>query len=93
MPANGDADHRLNDRARGWLRFLWHKATTPDDWSEDGVPHPWWDRYSTAPMMNFPRFDLSESCYAVGIMADMTPAWREVHGRILEELAERHLTY
>lgn len=93
MPANGDAAHRLNDRARGWLRFLWQKATTPDDWSEDGVPHPWWDRYSTEPMMNFPRFDLSESSYAVGIMADVTPAWREVHGRILEELAERHLTY
>ncbi|MEZ4586340.1 MAG: hypothetical protein R2909_08080 [Gemmatimonadales bacterium] len=21
----------LNARARGWLRFLWRKATTPDD--------------------------------------------------------------
>ena len=36
----------LNRRARGWLRFLWEKATTPDDWGADGVPHPWWDRYS-----------------------------------------------
>ena len=26
-------------------------------------------------------------------MADMTPAWREVHGRILEQLVARHLTY
>ncbi len=22
----------LNARARGWLRHLWEKATTPDDW-------------------------------------------------------------
>ena len=21
-----------NDRTRGWLRFIWEKATTPDDW-------------------------------------------------------------
>ena len=33
----------LNARARGWLQFLWRKATTPDDWSESGTPHPWWD--------------------------------------------------
>ena len=30
----------LNDRAVGWLRFLWEKATTPDDWSRWGMPHP-----------------------------------------------------
>ena len=90
---SGDTAHRLNPRARGWLHFLWRKATTPDDWSEDGEPHPWWDRYSTPPMLNFPRFDLSESGYAVAVMADMTPAWREVYDRILGELVERHLTY
>jgi len=88
-----NSTHLLNERAQGWLRFLWRKATTEDDWSEDGEPHPWWDRYSTAPMMNFPRFDLSESSYAIGLMADMTPAWREVYAAILDGLAERHLTY
>lgn len=93
MSGRDQVDHVLNQRARGWLRFLWRKATTPDDWTEDGEPHPWWDRYSTEPMMNFPRFDLSESSYALGIMADVTPAWREVYGQILEGLAERHLTY
>eukprot|EP01045_Picozoa_sp_COSAG04_P049217 COSAG04_NODE_19293_length_419_cov_1.775000_1_plen_70_part_01 len=36
----------LNTRAQGWLKHLHRKATTPDDWSKDGVPHPWWDRYS-----------------------------------------------
>jgi hypothetical protein len=44
---------RLNARAGGWLKHLHHKATTPDDWSEDGEPHPWWDKISTAPMFNF----------------------------------------
>jgi len=84
---------QLNDRARGWLRFLWRKATTPDDWSEHGEPHPWWDRYSTPPMLDFPRFDLSESAYALGLMADATPAWREAYATILEKMVERHLTY
>ena len=29
----------LNRRTRGWLRFLWDKTTTDDDWSSTGVPH------------------------------------------------------
>ncbi len=83
----------LNPRARGWLRFLWRKATTPDDWSASGEPHAWWDRYSSEPVMNFARFDLSESAYAVAVMADVTPAWREAYGRILDELVRRHTTH
>ena len=27
---------RHNERTKGWLRFLWQKATTPDDWSYHG---------------------------------------------------------
>ena len=84
---------QLNDRTRGWLRFLWRKATTADDWSKGSEPHPWWDRYSTPPMLNFPRFDLSESTYAIAMLADTTPAWREVYTRILDELIERHTTF
>jgi len=41
---NGDAKlakrrnrPKLNDRARGWLRFLFQKATTKDDWTSKGV--------------------------------------------------------
>ncbi len=83
----------LSPRARGWLKYLWRKATTPDDWSESGEPHPWWDRYSTPPMTNFPRFDLSESSYALAMMADVTPAWREVYTRILDDLVARHTTF
>ena len=55
----------LSPRARGWLRFIWDKATLDDDWSEYGTPHPWWDRNTTPPMCSFPRFDLSETSYAL----------------------------
>ena len=85
--------HELNDRARGWLKHLWTKATTADDWSSAGEPHPWWDRYSSEPVQNFARFDLSESSYAVAAMAHATPAWREIYAQILDGLVERHTTH
>ena len=83
----------LSPKAQGWLRHLWRKATTPDDWSSEGTPHPWWDRYSFPPMLSYPRFDLSESSYALLIMARKTPAWREVYVRILDEMIRRHTTW
>ena len=83
----------LTERARGWLRFLWDKATTPDDWSSGGEPHAWWDRVSTPPMCAFPRFDLWDTSYALPVMAEATPAWREVYARIARELVERHTTF
>ena len=84
------AESQLNDRARGWLKHLWTKSTTPDDWSSSGEPHAWWDRYSSAPVQDFARFDLSESSYAVAAMAQVTPAWREVYAQILDGLVDRH---
>ena len=83
----------LNRRARGWLRFLWEKTTTPDDWGGDGMPHPWWDRYSNPVVTSYPRFDLQDSSYALLVMADQTPAWREVYTRIADGLATRYPTY
>ena len=83
----------LNERALGWLHFLWQKATTPDDWSRWGVPHPWWDVYSSPGVTSFGRFDLSYSSYAVLMMADQTPAWREVYTRIMDEMIARYPTY
>ena len=84
---------RLNDRTQGWLRFIWDKATTPDDWSSQGQPHPWWDRTSTPPFCTFPRFDLHETGYTLPLMADVTPAWREAYARILDELVGRYTTF
>jgi hypothetical protein len=80
-------------RVRGWLRFLWDKATTEDDWSAAGTPHPWWDQTSTAPMCSFPRFDLAETAYILPVLADRTPAWREVYTRIADELVGRHTSF
>ena len=84
---------QLSRQARGWLRFLHQKATTPDDWSSSGRPAAWWDNRSTPPVLNFPRFDLSESSYAIPMMADVTPAWREVYAEILDGLLDRHTTH
>ena len=93
MPKKEEHYPELNQRASGWLNFLYQKSTTPDDWTEDGDPHEWWDKSSTPPMCSFPRFDLQESTYALGLMADRTPAWREVYAEILDEIAERSITY
>ena len=41
--------------------------------------------HSVEPMLSFPRFDLSESSYALLLMGRRTPAWREVYRRILDE--------
>jgi hypothetical protein len=83
----------FDEQVRGWLRHMWEKATTPDDWSSTGEPHPWWDRDSTPPMCAFPRFDLFEPSYALAIMSDVTPAWREVYARIADGLVARHTTF
>ena len=84
---------KLNSRTLGWLSYLHKKCLTEDDWSEDGEPLDWWDKSSNPPVLSFARFDLSESSYALGLMADVTPAWREVYSEILNGLCERHLTY
>jgi Linalool dehydratase/isomerase len=83
----------LSARGAGWLRFLWEKATTRDDWSSAGIPHPWWDRYTAPVVLSYGRFDLSYSAYGLLLMADQTPAWREVYTRIADELASRYPTH
>ena len=84
---------RLDARARGWLKYIWDKATTPDDWSSSGDPHDWWDRHSTAPMCSLGRFDLHETGYVLPVMADLTPAWREAYTRIADGLVARYTTF
>jgi linalool dehydratase/isomerase-like protein len=83
----------LSARGAGWLRFLWEKATTRDDWSSSGIPHPWWDRYTAPVVLSYGRFDLSYSAYGLLLMADQTPGWREVYTRIADELASRYPTH
>jgi hypothetical protein len=73
--------HELSERTRGWLRYLYRKAHTPDDWSREGQPHPHW---GDKPMRRWPRFDLVDSNYAVALMARTTPAWREPYVAVLD---------
>ena len=82
-----------SDRSRGWLRYLHRKATTPDNWDKNGHPHAHWDNITGEPMLSWQRFDLIESSYAMALMADTTPAWREVYSTILDELACRYTGY
>jgi len=88
-----ESPQRLNHRALGWLRYIWDKATTPDDWSDRGEPHPWWDRYTAPPMCSFPRFDLPFMAYVLPGMTEATPAWREAYVRIADELVRRHKSF
>ena len=83
----------LDDRSLGWLRYLHRKATTDDDWDRGGRPHPHWDNITGAPMLSWHRFDLIDSSYAVALMADRTPAWREVYSEILNQLVTRHTSW
>ena len=77
----------------GWLRYLHRKATTADDWDRGGRPHPHWDNTTGPPMLSWHRFDLIDSSYAVALMSDRTPAWREVYSEILNELVIRHTSW
>ena len=80
----------LSDRSLGWLRYLYRKAHTPDDWNREGQPHPHWDDRSDPPMASWPRFDLVDSSYGISLMAQTTPAWREPYVAVLDQLIERH---
>ena len=83
----------MSDRSRGWLRYLYRKATTPDSWDKDGEPHPHWDGVTGEPRRSWHRFDLLQSGFGMALMADKTPAWREVYGRILDEFCFRYTGY
>ena len=80
-------------RSQGWLRYLYRKATTPDNWDKHGQPHAHWDAITGEPTTSWHRFDLIQSSYAMALMADTTPAWREVYSTILDALAYRYTGY
>jgi hypothetical protein len=73
-------------RLLGWLKLLHHKSLLQDDWSRFGAPDRRWDRYSTVPLMSWRRFDLVDSAYAIALLAELTPAWRELYVDILDRL-------
>ena len=93
MTATAPGYPATSDRCRGWLRYLHRKATTPDNWDKNGCPHAHWDGVTGEPMLSWHRFDLIESSYAMALMADTTPAWREAYSTILDELVSRYTGY
>ena len=84
---------QLNERARGWLRHLWDKATTQDDWSSAGPAAPLVGPRVERADVRVPALRLGESAYALPVMCEVTPAWREVYTRIAREFCERHMTF
>ncbi len=83
----------LSERACGWLRYMYRKALVSDDWSKNGHPSEMWDAKTLPPMLNWHRFDAVDSSYALALMSDVTPAWREVYSAILDRLVERITSY
>ena len=49
---------QLSERAQGWLRYVYRKATVADDWSKGGEPSEMWDANTYPPMLNWHRFDV-----------------------------------
>src|SRR4051812_41088294 len=83
----------LTDEAMGWLAYLDRKTTLNESWAKDDVPHEAWDDKTQPPIMPFHRYDLTYATYALGLMAENTPAWREQYGKILGYMSERFLEY
>ena len=93
MPSRVRGYPATSDRDRGWLRYLFRKATTPDNWDKDGQPSVHWDDRTGEPRRSWHRWDLLASSFSVALMANRTPAWREVYSRILDELVMRFTGY
>ena len=87
-----EAPH-IPPRLLGWLKLLHGKALVDDDWSRSGAPDPSWDSYSQAPLTSWPRFDLVDSANVIALLADLTPAWRELYIDILDRLIRRYVTW
>ena len=83
-PRSSEGAPAIPPRLLGWLKVIHEKASLRDDWSRAGTPNERWDSYSTAPLLSWPRFDLIDSSYAIAVLADLTPAWREQYTKILD---------
>lgn len=83
----------LTDEAIGWLAHLYQKVGFGGTWTKSDRPHPSWDDRSFSPMGTYPRYDLTWAQWALGLMIDATPAWRDVYGTILGYMGDRFLEY
>jgi len=83
----------LTDEAMGWLAYLNRRVDFGGTWYKDDAPHASWDNLTGAPIGNYYRYDLTYLTFAIGLMADQTPAWREQYTKILDFTAQRFLEY
>jgi hypothetical protein len=83
----------LSEEAIGWLAYMHRKTGLEGIWTKDGRPHEAWDNISGAPITNQYRYDLTYATFALALMADITPAWREVYSPILSFLADHMVEY
>lgn len=56
-------------------------------------PSDHWDDLHNRPGETLGRADALKSSYAMGLMAERTPAWREVYDRIFDELIFRYTSW
>jgi hypothetical protein len=83
----------LSEEALGWLAYLNRKIGLQGSWAKSGRPHEAWDNRSGAPVQSLYRYDLTYGSMALGLMADIKPAWREGYAKILGFLSDRMLEY
>lgn len=85
----------LTDEAMGWLAYS-HRRTTvlaAGKWGKDDQVHKSWDNFTGDPIDNYYRYDLTFSTFAIALMAEHTPAWREVYTDILDVTLQRFMEY
>ena len=83
----------LEDRGRGWLRYLERKLTLPDDWSRSGAPSAAWDNKSGAPTTNWYRFDAIGMSVTLALAAKAGTMDRDRVVSFLDDICDRLRRY
>jgi hypothetical protein len=79
----------------GRLAYMHRRATvhSTGKWSKDDAVHISWDNKTGDPIDNYYRYDLTFSAFAIAIMAEHTPAWREAYTVVMDTHLQRFLEY
>ena len=83
----------LSEEALGQLKMAWRLAHVDDDWSKGGTVSDAWDRWTMWPYMAKFTYDLTYAVRMLGMMAQQTPAWREVYGEAGDLFNQRMTQY
>lgn len=84
----------LEERGRGWLRYLERKLTLPDDdWSRSDAPSASWDNKSGAPTTNWYRFDAIGMTVTLALAAKAGTMDRDTAISSLDRICDRLRQY